>query len=128
MNYNRVGLGARHFKPRSCMGTCSSASGRRCEGKAAYPSMRKAEFRAERVSIREGELIIAYDCPDCGRFHIGHADLSQKLARQIPLGGNWACLQCGGPILERARQKAKLWRCPALYCSPGCRKAAANQL
>lgn len=69
----------------------------RCGSKAPYRSMRAAEAKAERASMRAGELIIAYECPDCGRFHIGHADLSQRLAHKVRVP---RCRVCDEPIPE----------------------------
>jgi hypothetical protein len=44
--------------------------------------MATAELSAMRRSQVSGELIIAYECPDCRKFHIGHPDVSQVLARK----------------------------------------------
>jgi predicted RNA-binding Zn-ribbon protein involved in translation (DUF1610 family) len=55
----------------------------RCKGKRRYSSMAKAEVSAEQASGSTGELIVGYECPDCGKFHIGHADKAQLLARII---------------------------------------------
>ena len=101
------------------------AYNRRYNGKAAYSGMLKAESRAESASGRAGALIIAYECPDCGRFHIGHADLSQRLAREVHV--DRGCLRCGSPIHEALRQKAKQWGSPSLYCSALCRREAAQE-
>jgi hypothetical protein len=87
--------------------------------------MKVAERRAEKATAKTNDLITAYKCPDCGRFHIGHPDLSQKLAFQVHV--DRGCLRCGGPIHEALRQKAKRWGWPSLYCSPACRKLAARQ-
>ena len=57
---------------------------RRCDRKSVYPSMRKAARYAEAATLREGELILAVDCPDCGKFHLAHADNTQLLARGLP--------------------------------------------
>ena len=100
-------------------------SSRRCAGKTRFPNMARAERRAEALSIRTGDLILAYECADCGRFHVGHADLSQRLARAIHVDRN--CLRCGKPIYETLQQKAKRWGSPSLYCSAGCRKAARKE-
>ncbi|WP_263367966.1 hypothetical protein [Edaphobacter bradus] len=58
------------------------ASQRRCHGKRRYPSITLAETAAEKASYKTGELILAYQCYDCLRFHIGHADASQKIVRK----------------------------------------------
>jgi hypothetical protein len=86
--------------------------------------MKVAERRAEKASAKTRDLITAYKCPDCGRFHIGHPDLSQGLARQTHVDNG--CLRCGRPIHEARRQKAKEWGSPSLYCSANCRKLAAQ--
>lgn len=54
---------------------------RRCDEKAAYRTMGKAELMAAKRSLLLSELLIAYECCDCGRYHVGHADESQKAAR-----------------------------------------------
>lgn len=54
---------------------------RRCDGKVPYRTMPRAELAAAKKSLQLSELLIAYECCDCGRFHIGHADQSQKAAR-----------------------------------------------
>ena len=71
-----------------------------------------------------GELILAYTCPDCGRFHIGHADRAQILARQEHEG--LPCQHCGGVIPEFKKQRAQRFKGCALYCSDGCQKSAAQ--
>lgn len=53
----------------------------RYRGNHVYRTMARAEIEAERASKRTGELILAYTCFSCRRVHIGHADLSQQLAR-----------------------------------------------
>jgi hypothetical protein len=52
----------------------------RCDVKVAYLSMDIAEVKACSATRRAGQLIIAYECFDCGAFPIGHPDLSQSLA------------------------------------------------
>ena len=54
----------------------------RCYGKCQYPSAKRAEKQALRASQRTGDLIIAYECFDCGYWHIGHADKAQQIARE----------------------------------------------
>jgi hypothetical protein len=77
-------------------GTWNNPAERRCNSKAGYPNMTIAEKRAAKATAKADELIIAYKCFDCGMFHIGHADESQKIARQInvrPAGPK--CVLCG---------------------------------
>ena len=99
---------------------------KRCDGKQAYRTMKQAEIRAERASKSTGELIIAYTCFDCRMIHIGHADLSQQLAR-IPHVDR-ACQHCAAEIPESKKQKAERFRSVALYCSDQCQaKASADR-
>ncbi len=91
---------------------------RRCESKRAYPSLGEAEVQAARASDRTGELILAYTCCDCGSAHIGHADLSQQLARVPHM--DRPCLHCGGTIPEAKKLKAARLHAQALYCSDRC--------
>jgi hypothetical protein len=67
----------------------------RCARKHAFCSAKKADLAAERASRKSGELIISYQCFDCGNWHIGHADQTQILARQ-PVGPR--CVVCGQTI------------------------------
>jgi hypothetical protein len=53
---------------------------RRCDGKKPHKFITSAARSAKRATELSGSLIIAYECYDCGAFHIGHADLSQKIA------------------------------------------------
>jgi hypothetical protein len=97
----------------------------RCQGKRRYSSMHKAEIEADRASDRAGELIIAYRCPDCRKFHVGHADKHQLLAR----GGQHApsCLICGQPIPLATREKATANGSEIVYCSGACQKEARRR-
>jgi len=85
--------------------------------------MAQAEIQAERASKVTGELIIAYICFDCGMFHIGHADLSQQLAR-IPHVDR-PCEHCGAVIPDNKKNKAKQFSSIALYCSDQCQTKAS---
>lgn len=97
----------------------------RCARKRGFPSMRKAEIQAERASAKTGDLIIAYACFDCGMFHIGHADLSQRLAHTRL--ADRPCQHCGQTIPEEKTQKAKRFRTTALYCSDQCQRNAQRK-
>ena len=55
------------------MSQLSEISDLRCGKKKWYHSLKLAEIVAEERSLATGEWIIAYECVDCGRFHIGHA-------------------------------------------------------
>jgi hypothetical protein len=98
---------------------------RRCEGKRSFRSLAKAEIEAARASSKTGQLILTYPCFDCGWVHVGHAELSQRLARLPHLFR--PCQQCGGVIPESKKQKAKQFQAVALYCSDRCQKETAKQ-
>ncbi len=72
-------------------------------------------------STRAGALIIAYECPDCGYFHIGHADLSQRLAREVRIP---RCRVCENPIPPHRMLWVKPRETPPHYCSKACKKRA----
>jgi hypothetical protein len=69
----------------------------RCNCKAAYRNMTIAESRASKATNKEGHLIIAYQCFDCGSFHIGKADESQRSVRQkaCRIASVPKCVLCG---------------------------------
>ena len=50
----------------------------RCEGKQAFRSAQLADKLAAKASNKLGELVISYECCDCGWWHIGHADPTQQ--------------------------------------------------
>ena len=96
----------------------------RCYGKAPYPSMAIAEKVAQRDSENTGDLIIAYQCYGCARFHVGHADRCQFIARrkleerriELPT----ACPRCSGSIVEERRLAAAESGNTNVYCSNEC--------
>ncbi len=47
-----------------------------CFRKKAYPDERMARQVAARVRERHDENVVAYACPHCGRYHVGHAPRS----------------------------------------------------
>ena len=98
---------------------------RRCYGKAKFPNIATAEKVAQRDSERTGDLIIAYQCFDCLRFHVGLADRSQILARQEPearlIELPTACPRCSGPIPEQRRIAAAEAGNANVFCSNRCR-------
>lgn len=97
---------------------------RRCDRKIAYGSWRRAESRAQKVSGMTGELIIAYQCYDCGKFHIGHADESQKIVRQTKEHTLQVCCpNCKGPIPPDRRAAAETHGSSIMYCSNQCHNA-----
>jgi hypothetical protein len=97
----------------------------RCAGKRRYFSMRKAEIAADRATDRARELIIAYQCPDCEKFHIGHADTAQLLARDGQRAPT--CLFCDQPISLARREKATANGSEITYCSRACQKKARKR-
>jgi hypothetical protein len=90
----------------------------RCARKRRFRNPNIADEFAQQASLRTGELIISYQCYDCGKWHIGHADLSQILARIPPNGPT--CIICGQRIPESRIEKAKRWGSPTQACSKPC--------
>lgn len=102
----------------------------RCDTKHPFPFVKMAQKAARLASQRTGHLIIAYECIDCGLYHIGHADRSQIIVRQerplkepgppktivLPT----SCPQCGGPIPEQRRTAAERTGSSTVYCSRKC--------
>jgi hypothetical protein len=78
-------------------GTWNNPADRRCNSKAGYPNMTLAENRAAKATAKAGHLIIAYQCFDCGAFHIGRADESQNTVRQqeVKTESLPKCILCG---------------------------------
>ncbi len=112
------------MKNSSITGTWENPAASRCDPKRAYTKASSATIAAEKASKRTGELIIAYQCPDCGSYHIGHADLAQRLAREVHV--DLPCQYCGGVIPEFKKEKAARFGSKALYCSDACQSHAAN--
>lgn len=46
---------------------------RRCTQKRAHRHMAQALYEARRLAMRDGELMDAYKCCDCGAWHVGHS-------------------------------------------------------
>ena len=91
---------------------------RRCYGKIRYKQIEKATQVAERMSMKSGEILIAYQCPDCLRFHVGHADHTQLLVFNLPAV---CCFRCKGPITRAQKLKAmETWDGIHAYCSEKC--------
>ena len=90
----------------------------RCEGKQAYRKASLADEQAEKATHRAGELIISYQCYDCGKWHIGHADQSQILAR-VPTSKP-TCVICKGLINEARLQQAEQNGTHTTTCSKTC--------
>ena len=100
-------------------------SPRRCKRKRRYFSSTQAEVFASRASARTGELILAYECPECGKFHIGHADRAQLIVRGDRCAP--ACQQCGESIPLARREKATANTSDIVYCSDDCKRLARRQ-
>lgn len=94
-----------NMKPESTDDPLREAHRRRCEGKAAFPRASLADRAAMRISARLGELIISYQCCDCGRWHVGHADSGQKQIRMRSITPR--CVICGAPIPQRRLVQAR---------------------
>jgi predicted RNA-binding Zn-ribbon protein involved in translation (DUF1610 family) len=56
----------------------SQISASRCGKKVAYRSSYRAATVAQAATERAGHLILAYECPDCGKFHIGKASETDR--------------------------------------------------
>jgi hypothetical protein len=98
---------------------------RRCDSKATYRNGKIAATVARKVSQRIGELVIAYECFECGCWHIGHADQAQLNAR-TPVS-KASCRVCWQPIPEHKVEQAKYCKTKPLYCSKSCSKRARKQ-
>jgi DNA-directed RNA polymerase subunit RPC12/RpoP len=98
------------------------AAASRCYGKAGFRRWEKAEILAERASLKTGTLIVAYQCFDCGRIHIGHADETQvRIRKEMLLQANTTCPRCG-KLLDDARTSLQRFaaypRCPFRFHTP----------
>lgn len=94
----------------------------RCHGKQAHRSMYVAESIAQRYSLKQNELLIAYECFDCGYFHLGHADQAQLIVRQTRELVGVCCPRCKGDVPEERRIAAASNRSPTVYCSKKCKQ------
>lgn len=56
-----------------------------CRGKREYLSMREASDGAMVVSKRIGESLVAYQCPFCCLFHVGHRSIRKRLEAERKL-------------------------------------------
>lgn len=102
-------------------GTWKNPALGRCDRKRVYLTMARAERVAERQSLQSGELLLAYPCFDCGRFHVGHADLSQQIIRQEPVKAlNVCCPRCQKPVPEERRAAATASGAAVVYCTRRC--------
>lgn len=92
----------------------------RCGRKRAYRQAKHADEAAQRASLKTGELIISYQCYECLKWHIGHADQSQILARTSP--GYPICEICGRRIEVDRLDKAKREGTRITTCSKACQR------
>jgi hypothetical protein len=109
----------------------------RCYRKKRWLSWSIAERIAARDSATTGELIIAYQCLDCRGYHVGHADLSQIMARQTPssqlpkpaqpIALPSHCPHCGGEIPEERRSAAEMSKTSTVYCSKKCQQKGSKK-
>ena len=91
---------------------------RHCKGKQSYHTARQADAVAEKMTHKTHELLISYQCHDCGRWHIGHADESQILAR-VPTSRP-TCVICRELISEARLKKAQYYHNTTTTCSRPC--------
>lgn len=90
---------------------------RRCYGKVRFKRIETATDVAARMSLKTGEVLIAHQCPDCLRFHVGHADPTQLLIRDLP---SICCFRCKGPITLAQKLKGMARDGIHAYCSEKC--------
>lgn len=91
----------------------------RCEGKIAYRRGALADRAAMRMSAKTGDLLISYQCCDCGRWHVGHADSAQIRLRIQSAPPR--CVVCGTLIPKERIAQAHRSRTPIFACSKLCR-------
>lgn len=79
---------------------------RRCRGKRTHRGMKRAIKVAEYMTTRHGHLFHAYECPDCGGFHVGHANKDEN--EQFQQLVKRKCSECNGRIpIKRAIDGSK---------------------
>ncbi len=98
----------------------------RCERKQGFAYVSVAVRVAREMSRKKGELFMAYECFDCGQWHIAHADNTQK-ALLPPLNEILSlteemifCPECGAVITKKRLHQLK-----ASQESPTCSKACS---
>jgi hypothetical protein len=100
----------------------------RCEGKKPYRTGEVADRKAESASRKTGHLILSYKCPDCGFWHIGHADWAQARVRNIEQSSNLRfCIVCKRPIPQDRIERAVACGGVTTTCSRQCAKAAQKR-
>lgn len=93
----------------------------RCLRKVRYWNPKLADEMAEKASRKTGELIISYECLNCGGWHIGHADQTQLAARNLKFGDPLPlCSICGKVIPPHRLAKAARWGTATTTCSRPC--------
>jgi hypothetical protein len=99
-----------------------------CSFKAAYSTWDRAEDQAIQMSIKTGESIVTYECSECSRFHIGHADKAADKSRKIreaALSLNTLCPRCDKPVSDERRFASARSGRSLVYCSRWCRRKSA---
>ena len=56
-----------------------------CVGKKTYLSQREADDKAALSSAASGEELVAYQCPFCLLFHMGHSKSKKRLESERKL-------------------------------------------
>jgi hypothetical protein len=92
----------------------------RCDRKRPFWSARKADEAAMKATAKAGQLIVSYQCYECGLWHIGHADLSQVLVRMRP--EHPKCVICERPIETSRLRKARRLGTRITTCSKPCQQ------
>ena len=90
------------------------AHDRRCARKQWFARVADATEVAREMSRKHGELFMAYECCDCGNWHVAHADKAQQ-ALMPPLSeirGNTVneelcCPECGAIITKKRLHELK---------------------
>jgi hypothetical protein len=86
----------------------------RCGRKRRYENVGSAVRVAKLMSKRTGGWLIAYECIDCGGWHVGKASYDQEIVRQQPKRmAKDRCNYCGKV-------------CHGVYCDVTCRKNAGK--
>ena len=94
---------------------------RRCDCKKVFRTIKQAERSARRLSMRLGDLLIAYHCYDCGKFHVGHADQSQWIVQAAPANEvRVCCANCKGPISAERKEMVAACGGAETCCSSRC--------
>ena len=97
----------------------------RCEYKRAYKKAAWADEAARRASHKTGELIISYECVDCGWWHIGHADATQVALHDAILSRT--CVMCGRRISRLRLESARRSGSTTETCSARCHHKLRRQ-